>query len=496
MAMPPARGEVVEFNRFDERVILKSEDGLRITYQLDELRRGELMKLMAFHFKDGQKWTSSSDEQMRDAARYNDASLRVPLAWESDPVTDEQEAFLTRRSVDVPNTKGEAVLMIRRIKLGEAKAKLNDNAATAAATAATATAPWPMVDKPKADKPKVDVKPEPAVGSIDAMIRALAEQAAANTPQPINEAEIRDMIAEGLKPIGERFDVLLELIADQKPTVQTTVIQLEGREKVELSGRQHAVFPKVLDCVDLREHVYLVGPAGTGKSTIGRQVSEALGIKCFAMSCNPQMPESRIFGFVDAQGVYRESVVYKWWNDGGVLVLDEVDNGHPGILSAFNLMLSSDEMTWPNGEIVKKHDDAVVIACANTYGSGANSQYVGRNMLDGAFLDRFVMVHVGIDSALEADMVKAVSTNDQVAEDWLAVVRQIRANVDAAGLKVIVSPRASVTGAKLLKRGWLPQDVIDSRVLRGLTIDQRRKALADTTGRKFKSWPTAIPMPT
>jgi cobaltochelatase CobS len=47
--------------------------------------------------------------------------------------------------------------------------------------------------------------------------------------------------------------------------------------------------------------------------------------------------------------------------------------------------------------VAKKHPDFICIAAANTYGRGADRQYVGRNELDESTLDRFRIGTVPMD---------------------------------------------------------------------------------------------------
>ena len=47
------------------------------------------------------------------------------------------------------------------------------------------------------------------------------------------------------------------------------------------------------------------------------------------------------------------------------------------------------------------------MATANTFGTGANPMYAGRAALDGATMDRWIIVTVDYDRDLEADIGKA-----------------------------------------------------------------------------------------
>ena len=65
-----------------------------------------------------------------------------------------------------------------------------------------------------------------------------------------------------------------------------------------------------------------------------------------------------------------------------------------------NSALANGSCAFADG-MVKRHEDFILIATANTFGNGANAQYVGRNQLDSATLDRFVTIEWGYDEELE-----------------------------------------------------------------------------------------------
>jgi cobaltochelatase CobS len=158
------------------------------------------------------------------------------------------------------------------------------------------------------------------------------------------------------------------------------------------------------------------------------------------------------------------------YEHGGVFLMDEIDASNPNILTVLNDALSNDSMSFPDS-MVKRHPQFVAIAAANTWGNGATAEYVGRAPIDGATIDRFTMMHVKIDERLETELVRDTGLDMEHGSTWLNIVRTARRNVDANGLKVIVSPRASIGGAKLLAGGFTWQDVIDMRLLKGVKPD-------------------------
>jgi hypothetical protein len=106
---------------------------------------------------------------------------------------------------------------------------------------------------------------------------------------------------------------------------------------------------------------------------------------------------------------------------------------------------------------------------------------VGRNPIDAAFLDRFAMVAIDLDESLESSMLDAVGLDAETSRTWLTAVRTSRANVSRYGLRVIVSPRATIDGARLIKAGVDMQTAYKMRVLKGAKDEQVAKIRESVT---------------
>lgn len=247
-------------------------------------------------------------------------------------------------------------------------------------------------------------------------------------------------------------------------------------EPIRDSGKRfHYAFSTLLAVAASRVPAMLVGPAGSGKSTAGRQVAENLGLSFKSESCNPQMSKWDIMGFNNAQGGYTPGVVYKPFKEGGVVLLDEIDASNPAVLVSINLIASvsvGETVTFPNGEDVARHEDFILIAGANTFGDGASDEYVGREQLDAATLDRFATIEWGYDEALERIAAGAG------AEEWVSYVQSVRKAAAAAGVSLLVTPRASINGANLLRAG-LSRTQVEAVVLwKGISEDEKRSVKA------------------
>jgi hypothetical protein len=150
-------------------------------------------------------------------------------------------------------------------------------------------------------------------------------------------------------------------------------------------------------------------------------------------------------------------------------------------------------MDFPDG-CIQRHPDFRVVAGANTFGTGADRQYVGRNQLDAASLDRYAVIDWGYDEALEASLVGApapknaptpVSISPLSADEaqskalaWFENVRKVRKAVDDLKVRHVVSPRATINGARLLAAGWTWADTEEAVIWKGLDRDTKAKVVA------------------
>jgi cobaltochelatase CobS len=295
-----------------------------------------------------------------------------------------------------------------------------------------------------------------AVAALDALRTLLG-------PQSVDADQVREMIKAELD--GYVF-----------PT--STVVIREGSEPRKIEGTTHKELGKVTRALLSGQHTMLVGPAGTGKSTIGEQAAEALGLPFYALSVGPQTSESKIFGYMDATGTYRATLFREAFENGGVFVFDEIDSGNPAVLTSINSALANGHCAFPDG-MVKRHDDFRCVATANTYGTGPDRTFVGRQRMDGATLDRFAVLLIPVDEALEEALTMRTGLDRDRARDVLAYVRKVRANVDRHKVAHVVSPRATVGIASLIAQGdftWT--EAVDTRLRKGLT-DQDWTKLTD-----------------
>ena len=223
---------------------------------------------------------------------------------------------------------------------------------------------------------------------------------------------------------------------------------------------KHKRFESAKTALSLGHHLYLVGPAGCGKSTMSKQLAGELGLEYSFMSLCEETTKTDIVGYKSPHdGLVVKTPFRERYENGGVIFLDEYDASNPNIVILLNAALSDDYGYFPDGN-VRKHPDFRCVAAGNTIGSGANRLYMGRSPVDGAAKDRFVFISMDYDEALERSL-----TDNQ---PWVTDILSIRKAIQDLGISHIVSPRATIQGAQALNAGIEYQEVLDMYVWKGL----------------------------
>lgn len=264
--------------------------------------------------------------------------------------------------------------------------------------------------------------------------------------------EAHDNLSENLQAEVEKTTAALRALAE---AVRPIEIHTENSVK-KVAGVQHNQFENLLKIVGTGQAVLLVGPAGTGKSHAAEVVAESLDLAYHAISVGSQTSKSDLVGYMTATGGYVRTQFREAYEHGGLFLLDEADAGNSNVLILLNAALSNGRMAFPD-QMVNAHPRFRMVATANTYGNGASRQYVGRNQLDAATLDRFATLAWDIDDKIE----ESLAGKGKDAKRWLTVVRAVRQRVlSELDLRVVISPRATQRGALLLEAGMHFDDVM------------------------------------
>lgn len=332
-------------------------------------------------------------------------------------------------------------------------------------------APWETSTETKQEVNPVHINPVPA--GIDD-----------------NAAALLELLRKLGGGISEERVLELIRINSARPAHVTLDLTAPGVDLSTVTVMHHK-FPLLAAAVAARVNVMLVGPAGSGKTTAAAKAAETLGIPFYGTGAINS--EYKLTGFIDAQGRIVSTAFRKAFEFGGLFLFDEIDASLPSALLAFNAALANDWMDFPDG-CIQRHPDFRVVAGANTFGTGADRQYVGRNQLDAASLDRYAVIDWGYDEALEASIVGAPAPNNAPtpvsisplsadeaqfkALAWFENVRKVRKAVDDLKVRHVVSPRATINGARLLAAGWTWADTEEAVIWKGLDRDTKAKVVA------------------
>lgn len=221
-------------------------------------------------------------------------------------------------------------------------------------------------------------------------------------------------------------------------------------------GKQHRNFQDLLIMCgatlrdNSRMNMWIYGPPGTGKSHASKAIAEAfqyrdpngdLGFRVNGKCLYVHDVMGHMHGSTYIRSPFRDAYEY-----GLAYCADELDDWNQDPFTAMNGALANGYACFADGKLVKRHPNFLFLGCANTVGLGATMEHNTRKKHDAAALDRCLYLDWPIDEDLE----------DHICQDkaWLRIVRHIRHQVTAQGVKnIIVSPRASMYGESLLAAG-------------------------------------------
>lgn len=266
---------------------------------------------------------------------------------------------------------------------------------------------------------------------------------------------------------------------------------------------RHHNHEALLRAVRSGANVWLFGPKGSSKSTAALCVAADLGLRVASQSVCRDTTAGQLMGFVTMAGVYSPSVLRDYYENGGVFLLDEVDAGNPTVLLVLNNLLANDYVTFPDGKTVKKHPLFFCIAAANTLGNGPESGYVGRNPIDEASKDRFIVMTWGYDRTIAAAMAgvplecvaampqgkairfERVLPSEEVLQErcatYVTFVAKVMGAIDRmtkgepALQKHMPSPRSMSLGTRLIREGFSVADAYEVALWKGLATALRQK---------------------
>lgn len=311
------------------------------------------------------------------------------------------------------------------------------------------------------------------------MLEATKQMAKSMTPDTSKvSAATLDAVHQGItRGLAELFDsdTLREIVKDEvaKFPPQTGEIKVVLPDTKPVVVKQsHAMLKESLRRISAGfNNILLVGPAGSGKTTLAAQLSKCLKRDFGFLSLSGGTTEGQLLGRITPAGKFLPSKFVDVYENGGVFLLDEVDAADPNVLLVLNSALANGALSVPariDNPVAERHENFVLVCVANTWGTGADWQYVGRNQLDAAFLSRFAgaVLEVTYDAQLERSL---------TAESWYNEFIRVRSAVAVSKLRRILGTREMLAGQRLLKAGYTSRETW-AALTAGWSNDERFKA--------------------
>lgn len=282
-------------------------------------------------------------------------------------------------------------------------------------------------EPPKPDEPKPEPKPAPEpksrfmgpekfLSTWQAM-RAECERRA-EIAEPLDEISMRgalaarSLYAAGAEWAGEyvldSYTVAWDASVRSKFGIKSFdrhfMRYVDAPDGIILPENAHQTLKLILWLHKVRLNTFLKGPKGTGKTHIAKQLAELVGAERWGFSpLTNGASYTWLTGTYTIDGYVTRPFV-ECFEHGGVYLMDEVDGADANMVMVANAALANDH--WQNpvtGKMIRKHPNFYALAAANTWGLGADAQYVGREKMDAAFLDRFASgrIQIGYDNSLE-----------------------------------------------------------------------------------------------
>lgn len=185
--------------------------------------------------------------------------------------------------------------------------------------------------------------------------------------------------------------------------------------------------------------IYITGPTGNGKSTMVEQICAKHKIPLIRVNLNATDDEDKLIAsktLVEGNVVVEDGPVVIAMRKGIPILIDEIDAGGANLLMCLQGVLEGKPLyIKAKNEIVYPQQGFNVIATANTKGKGSDDgRYIGTNVLNEAFLERFAIVFeqeypgAKIEAKIVTNLMKSLNCLDgeftSVLIKWADAIRR------------------------------------------------------------------------
>lgn len=318
---------------------------------------------------------------------------------------------------------------------------------------------------------------------------------------PLIALRYRKSFVQGLDELGYRIlikdeKIVLQRIDGKKIEATESPVETKATVKAEKpkeeesgvseDGKPHDdyyLWPANYDLVEksllLGENILLVGPAGCGKSILGKKLAEKHKLAYHRYNLHGDLGKEDFLGtwkLVDGETVFVDGILPSAMKQpNSLLLLDELDMAHPEILTILQRVLETENgkcgalYNSMTHELVVPAENFHIMATANTTGRGdTTSLYQGTNPLNEAFLDRFatVLKYDYPDKKREVKiLVRSTGIDEARAEKIVEFAQGARAALKDIKIYSTFSLRRTKSLAMKLVNGWSLANAIKCVVL-------------------------------
>ncbi len=206
--------------------------------------------------------------------------------------------------------------------------------------------------------------------------------------------------------------------------------------------------------------LYVVGPTGSGKSSIITQIAARLNIPLYVVSCHERMEIPELFGhYVVRNGSmeWMDGPFIQGLNDpaGAWILMDEADTLDPGTFVGLNALNEGRSIMIPEtGKIINPSlYGARIIFAGNTAGNGdVTGLYQSTKRQNLASMGRFMMLEVGYANPVEENQAleKAVpEVPSPIRQKMVEVANKVRDLFVSGEIEVTFCTRTLIRWAQL-----------------------------------------------